>query len=280
MTSMTIAERMLHCATRLKTYKGGQLLAYGTGFYYRLDRPGGHSILLMTNKHVFQGATRIVLIMHYADPADPSRPSGRVGPMEVLIWPELVVNHPDKHVDLCAVNISSDLGKGSKRNGPPFYVALGPENMPGAEDAERIDAIEEVTMVGCPKGIYDEKNNIPIVRRGITATPITRSFNGKPEFVVDMACYGGSSGSPVFLHNRDGYFDRKTNSFVAGKQRLFLVGVLYGGPLFTNSGQVVIAHEVQVAVTTPMHLGYCISHTEVKALADLYEPTVQSRRKT
>lgn len=52
-------------------------------------------------------------------------------------------------------------------------------------------------MVGYPDGIWDEFNNQPIVRRGITATHPKNDFNGKGEFLIDAVCFPGSSGSPV-----------------------------------------------------------------------------------
>lgn len=36
-------------------------------------------------------------------------------------------------------------------------------------------------------------------RRGITATNINFDYNGKKEFVIDAACFPGSSGFPVFI---------------------------------------------------------------------------------
>jgi hypothetical protein len=48
-------------------------------------------------------------------------------------------------------------------------------------------------MVGYPNGLWDTANNFPLIRRGVTATHIKNNYNGKSEFVIDIACYGGSS---------------------------------------------------------------------------------------
>ncbi|MEQ1881892.1 MAG: hypothetical protein ABL878_13070 [Burkholderiales bacterium] len=116
-------------------------------------------------------------------------------------------------------------------------------------------------MIGCPRGIYDEFNRIPIVRRGVTATPLRMAYQGNQEFLVDMACFPGSSGSPVFVFDRGSFIDR--TGYHAGSSRLFFVGVLYSGPTVTNSGEIILNQQPSVNVSTMMHLGQVIKSTEV-----------------
>lgn len=66
-------------------------------------------------------------------------------------------------------------------------------------------------MIGYPNGLWDSVNNMPIVRRGTMATNISLNHNDKREFVIDAACFPGSSGSPVVLFNKGGYADKKGN---------------------------------------------------------------------
>ena len=54
-------------------------------------------------------------------------------------------------------------------------------------------------MIGYPDGIWDSVNNLPVIRKGITATHPHISWNGKTEFLTDIASFPGSSGSPYFL---------------------------------------------------------------------------------
>jgi hypothetical protein len=117
-------------------------------------------------------------------------------------------------------------------------------------------------MVGCPRGIYDAANNFPIVRRGITATSIGRDYSGRPEFMVDMACFPGSSGSPVFI-NQLGFVDRNTNAYMVDGRRFFFVGILYSGPLITNEGTVVFGAQPRIEVAAMMHLGQVIRTSEM-----------------
>ncbi len=60
------------------------------------------------------------------------------------------------------------------------------------------------TTVGYPNGLWDRKNNLPIARRGITASPVAVDWNGRNEFLIDCAVYPGSSGSPIYLFSPSG----------------------------------------------------------------------------
>jgi hypothetical protein len=94
-----------------------------------------------------------------------------------------------------------------------------------------VDAIEDVYMVGFPNALMDERHYLPIVRKGITATPWGIDYEGRPEFLVDMSVFPGSSGSPVFLADR-----------LAEKNRhgTFL-GILHSGYFRTIDNQLVQA---------------------------------------
>ena len=196
------------------------------------------------------------------------RPSGKLVRCEMKLGEQAPLPHPDASVDLCVLPFSQ-MAKLCAENGTPIsFVGIGSSTVPPTDDWENFDAIEEVTMLGCPRGLYDEVNNLPLVRRGITATPLGTRYNGKDEFVVDMACFPGSSGSPVFVYNRDGYLDRKRNTMMVGRSRLFLVGVLHAGPMITNEGKIVLGESPRIEVASMMHLGYVIRSTALLALEE------------
>lgn len=54
-------------------------------------------------------------------------------------------------------------------------------------------------MVGYPIGLADARNNYPIFRKGYTAAHPAVDFNEDGIGLVDMACFPGSSGSPIYI---------------------------------------------------------------------------------
>lgn len=263
MPALSIAEQLLYSTVKLTASVGGNVLSYGTGFFIRLVIDNDHSApIIVTNKHVVANCDRITAMLHLSNG---NEPAGTFAPAHIGIGPN-VIHHPDPTVDLCAIPIADILIQAENAGTPIFLRYLDLGLIPTDDDWQYFDAIEDVTMIGCPNGISDEVNNLPIIRQGITATPLSKKYNGKPEFMVDMACFPGSSGSPIFIYDRNGYLDRKTNSNMIGASRLHLVGVLYAGPLITNNGQVILAVPPQISINTMMHLGYAIRASEIRTL--------------
>jgi len=265
----TTAEQMLYTTFKVTGRKGDTDQCFGTGFFYNVDLGNEvSSPWLITNRHVVEGCDSVFLTCHIRE-GSPAQPSGKFVQCEMRLGPKGVIGHPDPGVDLCGISLAELFGKANATGKPIYFVCLRKNDIPDAEGWENFDAIEEVLMVGCPSGIYDETNNLPIVRRGITASSLTRKYNGKDIFLVDMACFPGSSGSPVFIYNRDGYFDRKANSYLLGKARLFLLGILFAGPLITNTGEIVLAvPPPRVLVPKMMHLGYVLRSTTLLTLEE------------
>jgi len=67
---------------------------------------------------------------------------------------------------------------------------------------------EDVVFIVYPIGISDTKNLTPLIRRGITATPLQLDYDGTRTFLIDASVYRGSSGSPVFLYNIGSYHNK------------------------------------------------------------------------
>ena len=80
-----------------------------------------------------------------------------------------------------------------------YYCMLDKSHIPDDRALADLRALEEVSMVGYPIGLWDEANNLPILRRGTTATHPAIDFGRLPRGIVDIACFPGSSGSPVMI---------------------------------------------------------------------------------
>jgi len=122
-------------------------------------------------------------------------------------------------------------------------------------------------MIGYPNGIWDEKNNMPIIRRGITATSPKYDYNGLPIFVIDCACFPGSSGSPVLIFDQGGYMDAKGNLNLGGS-RVLLLGALFAGPQHVAEGEIktidVPLQHVPISLSKiPNNLGFVVKANKI-----------------
>lgn len=155
-----------------------------------------------------------------------------------------------------------------------FFSPLAPELIPTEDELKDMPAMQEIVMVGYPNGIWDSVNNQPVFRKGITATHPELEYNGKPEFLIDAACFNGSSGSPIFILDL-GKVTTRSSGTTIGPSRVKLLGILYAGPQHVASGEV---HTVEVGTkkdmaftAIPNNLGNVISS---KALLD-FEPQLK-----
>lgn len=125
-------------------------------------------------------------------------------------------------------------------------------------------------MVGFPNGLMDTENNLPVVRRGTLATHYKADYLGKPNFVVDIASFGGSSGSPIFAFYEN---MRPTEDGGMGfftEPAAFLIGVLHSGPVLNAQGKIVpapVPTNYPVAeVPMMLHLGYALKARLIEEL--------------
>ena len=213
---LTIDEQLIRTTTRIVAI-GKDGISTGTGFFYQFVIDNKNIPVIVTNKHVLEGSSVIELNLSCFE--DESKTIKRSFP----IVDQLIINHPDPQVDLCLIKIAPLLN--SLGNTQLKIVFLREENIiTNSYIEDNVSNIEDITIVGYPDGIIDEFNNLPIVRKGITATSIKYDFNSKKEFLIDSAIYGGSSGSPVFIFNQGSYSIK--NTLCAG-DRLFLIGIVY-----------------------------------------------------
>ena len=166
------------------------------------------------------------------------------------------------------MNSAKALGKN------PFFVSLDSSLIPTQNDLAELNALEDVVMVGYPSGIWDSKNNMPILRRGVTATHPALDYEGRREFMIDAACFPGSSGSPVFLFNMGSYAP-KAGGIVVGS-RIKLLGVLYAGPQFTAKGTVKVVtvptqEKMMAESKIPLNLGLVIKSQELVAFDAVFQ---------
>ena len=231
---MNIDEQIIHTTIRIISLRADGLTSTGTGFFYRYDIANKQVPVIVTNKHVVKDSVKLVLKFSVA--SNDSFVQGDSQTINMDNPKGLLINHPDDNVDLCLIKIAPILNL--KLQKKMHIVFLTKENVITDEYiSNNISNIENITTIGYPNGIIDEYNNLPIVRRGITATSLKYDFNNNKEFLIDSAIYNGSSGSPVFIFNQGSY--SIGNSLYAG-DRCLLVGIVYAVMLHTVNGELKI----------------------------------------
>jgi len=270
MQIQTTADQLIYTTMRLTALSNGVPIGTGTGFFFTFNFDGHPMDVIVTNKHVVEGADAVQLRLHMRNAAGEFLPEGQLFTINF----GYVVGHPDPDVDLCAIGVGA-MTTLKKEGRQAFAVSLGAHNIPSEQDWQSFDSVEGVWMVGCPNGLYDTMNNLPIVRSGITASSPRLLYRGKEEFVVDMACFPGSSGSPIFQAPSLAKFDRKSGNTQFGRvEKGFLLGILYAGPMIKNSGEIVLSTTPRVEVTSMMHLGYAIRSNRILDFKPLIEPLI------
>lgn len=220
-----------------------------TGFFFEFPAIGGGIICLVTAAHVIQGFSEILFHIGERDSLDQLDISD---PCEFRIPTEKAVYHPE--LDLCVIPFGYQINEYLRQGRRPWPFVWQPLGLPSQALLNQLRWIEELFMVGCPSGLYDEKNLIPIARRVTTATPLHIDYDGKPEFLIDGHIYKGSSGSPVMLINEGQIL------FPGGKAQL-------GGVRSALLG--IVTETLLASDHTEIGLGRCVSASALRSFEAL-----------
>lgn len=272
---LSITEQLSYSTVRLECQTPSGL-STGTGFFFKfLENENGHVPVIVTNKHVIQNATAGRFIITKSDAQGNPIQTDHFTVNITADFQQFWRHHPDPNVDLCAMPLAPVVNAAVQQGQRLFYVVFDRSLLPTAEQKNDFHALEDILMVGYPNGIWDAVNNQPIFRKGTTATHPNIDYNGKKEFMIDVACFPGSSGSPVMIYNSSGYTTRQGN-IMMGNPRLILMGILYAGPQHTATGEIRIVNVPQLQLPTaisriPNNLGLVIKSERLLELEQLFE---------
>lgn len=258
MKQMSLTEQITYSTVLIRCQYSDGTSGSGTGFIIRLcdnKETGMHVPVIITNNHVVENSVKTVFDFCKAD-NDGNPIDTEVFSVEYSgnRW----IHHPDTKVDLRCLPLAEVLNELEKNSIKIFYIPLDTSLIPSAKQVEELSAMEDVVMVGYPIGLSDTYNHKPVIRKGITSTHPKNNFQGEKEILLDMACYPGSSGSPVFIVNQGTY---TTPHGVTVGNRVFLLGILYGGPQFNAVGNLYFANlpnTPKPVTSIPMNLGILI----------------------
>eukprot|EP01105_Mastigella_eilhardi_P014292 TRINITY_DN3261_c0_g1_i1.p1 TRINITY_DN3261_c0_g1~~TRINITY_DN3261_c0_g1_i1.p1 ORF type:complete len:409 (-),score=42.37 TRINITY_DN3261_c0_g1_i1:23-1249(-) len=63
-----------------------------------------------------------------------------------------------------------------------------------------LDAVTPVVLFGYPYDVFDDRNFVPMIRSGVTATHPAIDFKLTPSGCISVTSFPGDSGGPVFVH--------------------------------------------------------------------------------
>jgi len=272
---LNITDQLCFLTARLECTDKEEGVSVGTGFFVEFTDNQNRIIpVLITNRHVVQGSTTGVFVL--TDSNEDGTP--RIGKYTKLILDSFEsrwIPHPDPALDLCAIPLAPLLNMVRK---PFFYRALNPGLIATSEDMRELSVLEEVVFVGYPIGLWDQTNNMPVVRRGVLATLPSLDYEGRKEFLIDAACFPGSSGSPVLLCSVGPYVTKGGAVMWEGRPRVKLLGILYAGPRGTDDGRLEV--KPIPTATSPVdmfiHLGNVIKAEVILGFADVLERVAES----
>jgi hypothetical protein len=241
----------------------------GTGFFYAFACNSTNSVpAIVTCAHVINGATNGVLI--FSSAAGSNRSPGR-NEIRIDAFDQNWVKHPE--VDLAVmplapiINVLGD--KGIKLDMVQFYSG----NLPSTNELMDASAFTSVRMAGYPLGIWDSVNNLPIIRTGAVASDLSVDYNGKPDFLVDIAVFPGSSGSPLV------YMDEGVPSIgvveFSQSPRMSLLGIAAESITWKTTSKVTIvpiptAYELEANVPFQINLAVIIKAEKLRYFDDYF----------
>ena len=260
---MDLSESLIHLTVQIQSECHGAT-SYGTGFLFAFSSNEDDKLIpvIITNRHVVDGSSNCKLVFSLKDDEGNYVP-GKTHTFQYNNFSCAWIFHPDPNVDLCVMPIHQ-LYEEYRPNPYSLFVSFASEkDIPSSEEMAQFSHIENIIVVGYPSGIIDDKHNLPLVRRGITASSLHYDFKGKPEFLIDAAIYGGSSGSPVFVYDNGCFSTGKGTMF--GK-RAKLVGV----------NRATYQHLITPEVAVPNGLGIAI---HARKILD-FKPLLLSKLRT
>ncbi|MBX3707730.1 MAG: trypsin-like peptidase domain-containing protein [Pseudomonadales bacterium] len=232
----SLAEQLFFTTLRIDTVDLAGNAGSGTGFFFGLKRGDMSFPFVVTNKHVVNNmrSGRLNFLKREGD-----KPLiGQGFPADLLDWSTAWFGHPDPSIDIAILPFAPLEAQIKQQTGTDlFYRLVSAEMLPSDAQLATLDAIELVTFVGYPNGIWDSKSLLPVARRGTTASPLQVDFEGTPRFLVDASVFGGSSGSPVFILNQGMYTDKGGGTAIGS--RLLFVGVVAAVFFRTQLNQIV-----------------------------------------
>lgn len=217
----SISNQLLFVTVRLRAVMPDGMEQTSTAFIIGMEGPNNTNIpLLVTCKHSIDGAQNVALSCVKGDPAS----GPLLGQYETYTLDRSLLDLVSAgQADIVAIPFAPILNHAGSAGRSLFFRTLALDVFAKQEALQDFGAVEDIVFVGYPKGLHDSTNLLPIVRRGITASPLWNDYEGRGVFLIDAEVFPGSSGSPVFVLNEGAY---ATPQGLSIGSRLVFVGMI------------------------------------------------------
>ena len=263
----TIPNALAFVTVRLECTGPNGNTSQGTGFFFDFGGTIGRTII--TNKHVIDDMNFAKFFLTHSSTSNEPMTGMKIMSFLSDLQTHCIC-HPNPDIDLAVLPMNhikflqGSPGVSSEDSPRAHISTLNATLIRTQNQLNSLRLIEEIVMIGYPIGLSDEANNLPLVRRGITATHPAINFNGAHEFLIDCAVFAGSSGSPIFRYTPE--FPMKSGdgiSIQGGEARVELLGILSGGYERTVNGdikwiEIPTALQPVVSTNVPVSIGQVI----------------------
>lgn len=277
----SIIEQLLYNTVLINGIKNNMEASSGTGFFYSVKMDDNKQChVIITNKHVIaydnKGTIKDFDSLKFTFHAgeiknDKMQPNGKSITFIMSDYRSFVVEHNNKSVDLAAIFLEPIKQNIEQQLGLTVYTVSSNDSyiLTDNQLLDDTSVAMEVLMIGYPIGLIDRKSFLPIVRKGITASHPALDFQSESIGLIDIACFPGSSGSPVYISMNN--YTSKTGNFVLGSKFIFL-GVLSAGPVRIEQGEIVKEKiptqiDLKTNIKQMIHLGYYVKSKEILELS-------------
>lgn len=240
-----ISTDLLFVTVRIQVSHNDGTSSTGTGFIINLSRQDKASIpVLVTNQHVIKNA-QYVSIELFKMNSETNEPMTEEK-INVRIEGPFSQNFQSEELDIAFVPLAQLLQKLLEQKIPIYFKSVGTGIFCSKEIEENLSSIEEVIFIGYPLGIEEKSKKLPLVRRGITSTPVWTNYSNSnaqnnETFLIDAGVFPGSSGSPVFIYNQGTY---STGVNITVGTRIIFLGMLKNSIIKNDNRQFIGLGEV------------------------------------
>ncbi len=179
-------EILVHSTVRIECSKGSEGGSSGTGYIFGFleDNEDGKSCpCIVTNKHVLENGIEVIFYLTLQD-KDGNPDLGKHEAIAIKDLNNYVIWHPNDDTDLAIIPIGMILNSAEAIGKKFYYSYFGKGFIASKELLSELSPMEDIVMIGYPNGLWDTVHNLPIIRKGVTATDVRLDLNGEPKFIT------------------------------------------------------------------------------------------------